>query len=382
MKFKKIMSLAMAMIMAMALTVPALGAADSTTQSRDLTGTTQKLTINLAVSGGTKMVFNPYKIAVKVADDGGLAATGGVDENGQIITRDVVITNKSNIPLDMTATLGLEIKAAEGDTAATISSKEVTASTATKQVYLYADFSVFDDNTAANLKGRDDRWQTGSKLVGAAGAAASDGTAATGAKHKSGSEVKIPASGNTGASDDATANYVVVHLDGNCSPAPTTPWKDTDKVDVHMSFQFAPKASEEKYKVITGSIGEDGSAFTETPAAQAPTMYVSYSKDAISQAPGALGNTLDKIFYSAADKKVAGTTYAGYLVTVKPHENSTTKKIDYRITGIAFKDESGNTIKGLSASKVDSKNADTAWTFTMPAQNVLITFTLESTSGS
>ena len=67
MNFKKIMSTALAGVMALSLSVPALAAANtetSLTQNTEVTGSTEAPTIKITVPATNTVIVNPYKMTV------------------------------------------------------------------------------------------------------------------------------------------------------------------------------------------------------------------------------------------------------------------------------------------------------------------------------
>ena len=98
MNFKKIMSTALAGVMALSLSVPALAAANtetSLTQNTEVTGSTEAPTIKITVPATNTVIVNPYKMTVQNA--------AGDDVTDQIVSATKYIKNESDVALKVSA---------------------------------------------------------------------------------------------------------------------------------------------------------------------------------------------------------------------------------------------------------------------------------------
>ena len=129
MNFKKIMSTALAGVMALSLAVPAFAAANAETaleQNTAITGTTQAPTIKITVPATGTVTVHPYKMAVSV---------GGSDVTDQIISATQFIENASDVAVKVSAQV-------TGTAAANLAF--ATASTQTKAVTTNSVFMYFE----------------------------------------------------------------------------------------------------------------------------------------------------------------------------------------------------------------------------------------------
>ena len=127
MNFKKIMSTALAGVMALSLAVPAFAAANSDTsleQNTAITGTTQAPTIKITVPAAGTVTVNPYKMAVSV---------GGSDVTDQIISATQFIDNASDVAVKVSAQV---TGTAAGNLAFATASTQTKAVT-TNSVFMY-----------------------------------------------------------------------------------------------------------------------------------------------------------------------------------------------------------------------------------------------------
>lgn len=381
MKMKKLMSLVMACAMVMALASTALAAETDLDHSTTLAGATQGMDISLTVlTTSQTIVFNPYKIEVKTnASTGALAADGAAAGNDQFIAKTQVIKNKTNVPLKLTATFAMTVEGAEGDVAS-IAKAAPAATVTAKQVYMYADFAVFDAKGEANAPveppdTRPEAWLTASRLVGAAGTSGEDGWTG-GTKHAATGVVNIPAA--AGKDNDAGANFVFIKLGGNATAAPTKPWTSADKVTVGLVYSFAPQASYDKYKIVLTKADVDDATVYFTSSDATPTFTIPYQSANIDVAKGG-STTLDARWYDGNGKVIAGNILSGYQILIHCPADGNTGKY-FPITAVTFKNQDGTVNSTLKAAKVDSKKATTDWSFTMPAQNVQCLVTVGETS--
>lgn len=385
MKVKKLMSLVMACAMALALATTALADDDPMAplnQTATLSGATQGMQISLTVlTTSQTIVFNPYKIEVKTTDSGAL--TGGTltaAGNDQFIAKTQVIKNKTNVPLKLTATFAMTVEGAEGDVAS-IAKAAPAATVTAKQIYMYADFAVFDARGESNAPveppdTRPEAWLTASRLVGAAGTESEeDHSWSGGTKHAATAAVNIPATDGL----DTGANFVFIKLGGSATVAPTKPWTTADTVKVGLVYSFAPQASYDKYKIVATKPDADGATAYFTSSDATPTFTIPYQNANIGVAEGGNSVADKKTWYDSDGKVIAGNILSGYQILIHcPADGSTGKY--FPITAVTFKNQDGTVNSTVKATKVDSKKATSDWSFTMPAQNVQCLVTVSETS--
>jgi len=356
MKIKKILSLVMAIAMTLSLAATALATDDddaaptvqeatATEHAARYTGDTAVPVINLALDNVTSaLAFNPYKLAVKVDANG--VPTSAQDApgtaNDQLITKEIKITNLTNVPLKLEGSLkvttSLGDAAPDGAVAATLSNKAIAATETAKKLYVYADFYAYDD-TYANVP---DTTKTASAAYRLAAA-----TSGTAVKHADKSRVVMQ------ATDGTNANYVYVKVNGEATSAPTTAWESYDKVQIDLVFSFQSQPNVDKYAVVNKPAATDGfSDFTVKPT---------YSNTDVKVAAG--GDTTDLA------KGVAAKAVAGYTCYIAPNDG-------YQITAVKFYDKTGTTaITTVKATSTNTKDKTAPWTFTMPAENVIVEVT-------
>ena len=217
MNFKKIMSTALAGVMALSLSVPALAAANtetSLTQNTEVTGSTEAPTIKITVPATNTVIVNPYKMTVQNA--------AGDDVTDQIVSATKYIKNESDVALKVSAEV--TGKPAGALTLATASTQGGTRAVTTNSVFM-------------------------SFEIGAA--TAEDGTgdptwAANGYDSKLASQILVSAKAVKKADmltlgvGETTATYAGYRLTGDAADTPTNAWTENDKVDVSIAFTFTP----------------------------------------------------------------------------------------------------------------------------------------------
>ena len=377
MKFKKVMSLALAMIMALALTVPALAAETDTTQNSNMVGDTSVGAVSLTVTSNSKLVFNPSKIYVNIGSDGAAVSNGGTANNNQIIAKTISVMNKTNVPLNMIATVGVDVKDVENGTKAAISTGAISDTETNKKIMVTADFAVFDGNIYAESNAptiRDDCWITASQIVATAGTKNTEDNTVTGGKaHTAAQAVKIPATNGT----DDGANYVYVKFGGSATKAPTTPWTQNDKFDIITTLKFTPQATPEKrILVATQPVAEN--AYADLANETKPTFKVSYQNADVAVSKG--GHASNMFMSAAGTYLTTNIVWPGYTVKVSPKAGTGDDAGKYfAISSITFRNEDGTTNTAVKATKTGNKS-DAYYTFTMPDSNIQAIVTVAATA--
>jgi len=222
MKLKKIISTALAGVMALSLTATAFAVdADSElTRNLDIAGTTKAPTIKIVVPSSGAVTVNPYQMEVTVGSD---------KVTDQIISTTQYVENKSDVAIQVSAAITGKVEgAAKLVTTSTQGGK--TAATA-NNVYLVFESTVVDDNTTAPV------W-TGDGAV-----AAEDKVEVKVSTTKATKDLGTLAKGD-GTDAGAADGYLAFHLTGDAVKAPTKAWTEADKVSASIAFTFVPTVVE------------------------------------------------------------------------------------------------------------------------------------------
>ncbi|MDE6933718.1 MAG: hypothetical protein K2P37_13630 [Oscillospiraceae bacterium] len=219
MNFKKIMSSALAGVMALSLAVPAFAADGDLEQSTAITGTTQAPTIKITVPATGTVTVNPYKMEVTVGSD---------KKTDQIISATQYIENASNVAIKVSAQV---TGTAAGNLAFATATTQGTKAVTTNSVFMYFEMDVADKNDGT----ADPTWAT-----------AYDSKSATqiliSTKATKKADMLTLAAG-TGTAAASTGGYAAFHLAGDAASAPTSAWTDADKADVAIAFTFTPTST-------------------------------------------------------------------------------------------------------------------------------------------
>ena len=220
MKFKKLVSTALAGAMALSLSVPAFASGNTDTslsQSTDITGSTQAPTIKITVPAAGTVTVNPYKMAVSV---------GGSDVTDQIISATQFIENASDVALKVSAEM---TGTAAGNLAFATASTQGSRAPTTNSVFMYFEMVASDDGST------EPTWAT-----------AYDSKATTqilvSTKATKKADMLTLAAG-TGTAAASAGGYAAFHLAGDAASTPTTAWAAADKADVAIAFTFTPTAT-------------------------------------------------------------------------------------------------------------------------------------------
>lgn len=217
MKFKKLVSTALAGAMALSLSVPVFAADTDLEQSTNITGTTQAPTIKITVPATGAVTVNPYKMAVSV---------GGSDVTDQIISATQYIENASDVALKVSAEV---TGTAAGNLAFATASTQGSRAPTTNSVFMYFEMVASDDGST------EPTWAT-----------AYDSKAATqilvSTKATKKADMLTLAAG-TGTAAASAGGYAAFHLAGDAASTPTTAWAAADKADVAIAFTFTPTAT-------------------------------------------------------------------------------------------------------------------------------------------
>lgn len=130
---KKIISMFLALVMALALAVPAFASSGKV----DVAGTINLPTINVVLPTTASMTLNPYKLDVKLNPKD----TTETPSNDQILSPLMLVKNLSNTGIQVGATVqGVLGKGSD----ATLEASSVAAEADEKQIHVYAKFKIGD----------------------------------------------------------------------------------------------------------------------------------------------------------------------------------------------------------------------------------------------
>lgn len=213
---KKTLSLVMALIMVMALAIPAFAAGASTdpyNKTTEVAGTTKVPTITVTIPGTSTITVNPYKMDVSVGSD---------TKNDQIISPVQYVKNESDVAIALDVSITGKV---EGE--AVFATAPVTDKVTTKSAFVY-----FEIKAATSEDGNGDpTWATAydskatDQVLLAAKAVVKKDVAKLG-------------------KGDETATYAAFRLNGNVADKSTKPWAGTDKVGATIAFTIKPAIAE------------------------------------------------------------------------------------------------------------------------------------------
>jgi len=238
----------------------------------------------------------------------------------------------------MTVKATVDSSAPQGTQPATLTNRAITATETAKKLYVYADFYAYD-GAYAEVPELTKTAASAQRLV-----AATSGTAVS---HTTANRVTLQADDNGTAAGGE--NYVYVKVNGEATPSPTTAWGAYDKVDVSFTFTFQSEPNYAKYAVV------------EKADNTAVNVYPVYSKNNVKVAKSNDNSDLCK---GVAKKAVAGSVC--YI----------TPTIGNKITAVKFYAKDGTTlVTTVRAASTDTKTPTAPWSFTMPADNVVMEVT-------
>jgi hypothetical protein len=229
MKLKKIASLFLAMVMILALAVPAFATvtySDKNAQNVTMKGATATAKIQVSLpSGGAltnSFVLNPYNVKYKLAVAGASEAEATAAEMAkQVVSPILNITNATNckmqVDVTVTTTLGGNLKLLTAPYA-TDAEKTDTKNNAFLYVNMTANNAAAADNTTTDINTYN---ETTSIVL------------------KSG-DVKKTNLLQTNAATADNPNYIYIQFGGQMAQAATTPWTEKDTATVAFAFTFTP----------------------------------------------------------------------------------------------------------------------------------------------
>lgn len=214
---KKFVSMFLALVMALALTIPAM--ASSGTVKVD--GSIQVPTLNVVLPTTASMIMNPYNMTVKL--DPKDATKTSTD---QIISPTMEVKNLSNIGIQV----GISVSGTTGKGDVTFAASSAAAST-TKEAYIYVAFEIGDTGLDVT-----DTNGTGNETVVLSTTAAEPTTFATTVAAASGNTLAA----STDAKTPATNGVLGFKFFGDTGNVTT--WTDKDTLGASIAFTFTPVA--------------------------------------------------------------------------------------------------------------------------------------------
>lgn len=229
---KKITCAFLAIVMCMALAVPALAA--SVASGTVYSATVQNYTVAVTASANNTIILNPYQVALKPSE----IVTGGRgdDISPAVFAPTLVLKSTSNVPLKMTLTATGAIP--ENSNAA-FSATPIVDGEKNRKVFLYLAIDnvgpkdsdnegpqITDSLTAANVPAYDASkvWSTSN-------------TRGTQAVFKAG-DVKMTDVCVIAVPEANKGSYVAINIGGECAKSPTVGWTAADKVSISLAYTF------------------------------------------------------------------------------------------------------------------------------------------------
>lgn len=257
---KKLMSLFMAIVMVMALAVPAFASAspyyaqdDASTdyvQNIEITTTTFVPTISLQLPtlAENPVVLNPYEISYTATEDllNGVAVGGAADQTKQVISPVYAIYNRSNVKLDIEVT-------ATATVAGNLTLSSTAPSDTEKTNKALVKVVVLPDDTAATSLALNSNDQVQTLAAGTTGKELVLSTE----KAATAKDMSIAA---VSATDVAASkwNFVKFQFQGQMAKKPTTPWADSDTLTATLAFTFTPSSVAPATPAAGGGTGTGG----------------------------------------------------------------------------------------------------------------------------
>ncbi len=247
MKFKRIMSSALAGTLALSMSATALAAgATVDTANRDtvITGTYKDIALEVVVPKTADAFINPYGLPivleagddVKPADDNADWTVTGQ----QIVTLPQTVKNLSSVDLNASVSVVGAIKEGSDMKLNATTTKGLETPLTTKSAYVVFQMAVdatldgtSDDDTIATAAAKDATW-----------ASAEDKQIVVGTKAVSGTDlVKLTKADTSGSAPAVAAGGVALfRLTGDCVEDPKIPWAETDGFTTSVAFTFKPAA--------------------------------------------------------------------------------------------------------------------------------------------
>lgn len=225
---KKITCAFLAIVMCMALAVPALAVSSGTSYA----GRLQGYTIAVTAISNSAIVLNPYQVSfTKASVVSGASASDKI--NPAIFAPSLILKSDSDVPLKMTLTATGSIP--NGSNAA-FSATQLAATEKNRKVFIY----LVVDNQGS--KSTSDAPTAAAALDGITAYSASSvwsasNTTGTQAVFKVG-DVKLTDICTIPVPETNESSYVKIDIGGECTKSPTDGWTSTDVVNVSLAYTF------------------------------------------------------------------------------------------------------------------------------------------------
>lgn len=334
----RVLSGAMAGVLAMSLAVPAFAADDHTTV---VTGKYQDTPIAVTVPETGKAFINPYGLNIEVPEDAEDSSnTNKTTISGQqIVSAPMAIMNQSAMDLNVNVTVTGKVAALSDATAipmklATVTTKGVgaegdddyVAPATAKSAFVYLQAKTATDTSGA----------AAALATEFAGWAASDYDAdkdiivGTKAATKEGIAVlraATPAAGGSSATYNA-GSIALFRLTGDCVATPKTAWTEEDSFEATLAFSFRPATIAKN--AITAAVNDTSAGAgtivaAPTSAAEGDTVTITVS--------GILAS--DTVAYSVT--KADGSAFTPAITVTDGTTTGTTRTATFTMPGEAVK---------------------------------------------
>lgn len=264
---KRILSGAMAGVLAMSLAVPAFASGTGTTttptnMTTAFDGSYEAPNIDVVVPQTGTVVINPYGLGVTATKTGG----GKVNLTGQVMSVPLAVTNKTGMWLTVGATATavlptdttMKLTAASTKGSGTEGEEGYVAPATGKSAFIQlevvqAPASVVGANDAAiadlviDASAVAANWTNSGKIV----------VSAKGATNENLATLKPATMGGTNGAFSAYAagSVGLVRLSGDCTSGPKAPWDENDTFNVNVVFSFVPTEAPSHRIITTGVTG-------------------------------------------------------------------------------------------------------------------------------
>jgi hypothetical protein len=245
-KCKKLMSLALAGVMAASLAVPAF-ADDTPANTTKVDGAYQATTIAVTVPGSGKAIINPYGLPVTIySNDDDHTKDVSVKGEQIVMAEPTYISNESGTDLDVSATITTTL----GSKNLTLATAAITAKETKKTAFVYFEYAssaltgAKADVTAekvANEFGTSATWKdyaasNTNQVVLKSGATTKQVVGKLAA-------AKMDATDPTQFSEYEAGSIGLFRLTGSCVQEPATAWAADDTFTASIAFTFTPSTT-------------------------------------------------------------------------------------------------------------------------------------------
>lgn len=349
MKCKKLIALALAGVMTLALAAPSFAADNATV----ITGMFKEITIDVVVPRTGSAVINPYSMPVKAVygkdESGKELDAGNLSTAGAVSTQPLVAINKTDVALDVGATVTATVKGS-----LLLGKAAITDSTKTKTAVVYletlnnAELDAAKQLDAGDILDEDAEdakpicGMDGTKVVAAFNAwettsydfttgAKNEGKVLAGAtavtKTKlctlGAATIGVPEGGTEEVATPDASGFMLYRLGGDVVKNPSTAWNEKDGVSVNVAFSFSPTEAKEG-----GVIEESG-----TDPAAAISLTYTPDDDSIAFTDGDGASTVKWQLLSAGTTNYESIDASGSLV-VAEGKTAAAGKIKVRATAV------------------------------------------------